>query len=49
MADEVISESEARLLTLLLGGANRPKVNPIDSSSSMVVMGGGGRLTSQSN
>jgi len=41
MADEVISESEARLFRMLFGGAIRPKVKPIDSSSSMVVMGGG--------
>jgi len=41
MADEVISESEAGLLRMLLGGAIRPKVKPIDSSSSTVVMGGG--------
>jgi len=41
MADEVISESEARLLRLLFGGAIKPKVKPINSSSSMVVMGGG--------
>jgi len=41
MADVVISESEARLLRMLFGGAIKPKVKPIDPSSSVVVMGGG--------
>jgi len=40
MADEVISESEARLLRMLLGGTSKPKEKPIVSSSSMVLMGG---------
>jgi len=40
MGDEVISESEARLFRMLFGGAIKPKVKPIDSSSSTVVMGG---------
>jgi len=40
MADEVIWESEARLLRMLLAGAFKPKEKPIVSSSSMVLMGG---------
>jgi len=41
MADEVISESEARLFKMLFGGAIRPKVKPMVSSSSTVLIGGG--------
>jgi len=41
MADEVISESEARLFTILFGGTTRPNVKPMEALSSMVVMGGG--------
>jgi len=39
MADEVISESEARLFKRLFRCALRHNVKPMDSSSLMVVMG----------
>jgi len=40
MPDEVISESEARILRMRFGGVSRTNVNPIVPSSLMVVMGG---------